>query len=69
MQLQLAQGIESRLSAEAVELLPMDANDVTEIAIPSEDRPDNFVEFWETQAIRHRDEPDNHGAHLTENRS
>jgi hypothetical protein len=47
----------------------MEANDVTEIAIPSEGGSDDFVEFWETQAIRHRDQPDDHGANLTENRS
>jgi hypothetical protein len=57
----------SGLSAEAIELLAVDANDVPKIAIPSKDGADDIVEFGEVRVIRNREKPDDHGAHLTEN--
>jgi hypothetical protein len=43
----------------------MDANDVAEIAVPSQNEEHDFVEFSEFQLIRDREEADHHGAHET----
>lgn len=51
-ELQFMQRLGPRLPAEAVELLAMDANDVSEIAVPAKNGADDFVEFWEIQVIR-----------------
>ena len=61
------QRFRTRLSAEGVELLTMDANDVTEIAIPAEDGADDLVKLREVHVIRNREKADHHGAHLAEN--
>jgi len=67
MELQFVKGFRPRLAAKAVELLPVDANDVSQIAVPAEDGSDHSVEFWEIHVIRHREKADDHGAYLTEN--
>ncbi len=69
MELQFAKRFRPRLPTEAVELLAVDANDVSEIAIPSKNGANHFVKVWEFHAIRNRNEANDHWAHLTENRS
>jgi hypothetical protein len=65
VEFQLVQGFRTRFEAKAVELLAADANDVAEIALPTVNNPDHSAEFWEFHLIRHRQETDHHGAHLT----
>jgi hypothetical protein len=43
------QRFQTRLPAEAVELLAVDTHDVSEIAVPAKNSADNFVEFWGTK--------------------
>src|SRR5688572_11523129 len=69
MQSEFVQSCGSHLSAEAVELLAVDADDVAQVAIPAENRAKDVVEIAELQPVGNRDQTDNHGAHLTENRS
>ena len=47
MQLEFVQSFGSRLSAKAVELLAVDADDVAQIAIPAENRAKDVVEIGE----------------------
>jgi hypothetical protein len=42
----------------------MDANDVAEIAIPSQNGAYDLMKFWELQMVGYRDETDDHRAHL-----
>jgi len=65
VELQLVQGFRRRFPAKAIELLTVDTNDVTEITLPAENKPDHPVEFCEFHPIRHRQEADHHRAYLT----
>jgi hypothetical protein len=52
------------LSAEAVELLPVDANDKAQITLPAQNGAKDIVEIWELHLIGDRDQADYHRAHL-----
>jgi hypothetical protein len=52
------------LSAEAVELLPVDANDKAQITLPAQNGAKNVVEIRELHLIVDRDQADHHRAHL-----
>ena len=67
MQFEFMQSFGSLLSAEAVELLAMDTNDVAQIAGPAKNCAEDVVEFRELYLVGNRDQPDDHRAHLTEN--
>jgi len=67
MQLEFVQGLRPVLPAEAVELLAVDPDDITQIAVPAEDSAKYIVELGELHVIGYGNQPDHHGAHLTEN--
>ncbi len=47
VQFEFVQGFRSRLPAEAVELLTVDADDVAQIAVPAKNRAEDVVECRE----------------------
>jgi hypothetical protein len=56
VQFEFMQRFRSRLAAEAVEFLTMDADDVARIAVPAKNRAEDVVEFgkfsWSETEIR-----------------
>ena len=64
VQLQFVKGFGLRLPAEAIELLPVDANDVAQIAARAQHGAEDIVEIWELHLIRDRDQADDHRTHL-----
>jgi hypothetical protein len=66
VELEFAEGGSPGLPAKAVELPPVDANDITQVTFPAEDGAKDSVEVVELKVIGHRDEPHYHGTHLPE---
>ena len=64
VQLQFVKGFGLRLPAEAIELLPVDANDKAQIILPAQNGAKDIVEIWELHLIGNRDQADYHRAHL-----
>ena len=59
VQLQFVKG-GLRLPAEAIELLPVDANDVAQIALPAQNGAEDIVEIGKLHLIGDRDQADDH---------
>ena len=62
---EFAQGFGSCLPPEAVELLSVNAEDVAEIALPSENGAHEVMEFGKLQVVGYREEANDHRVHLT----
>ena len=65
VKLEFMQGFGPCLPSKAVELLTVDADEVAQIAIPSENGAHDFMKFGELHVVGYLDEADDHGAHLT----
>ncbi|MBV9033591.1 MAG: hypothetical protein JO182_03770 [Acidobacteriaceae bacterium] len=65
MKFEFAQGFGSCLPPEAVELLSVNAEDVAEIALPSENGAHEVMEFGKLQVVGYREEANDHRVHLT----
>lgn len=65
VQFEFVQRFRSRLPAEAVELLTVDANDVAQVTVPAKNCTEDVVELGELQLVGDPDQADHHRAHLT----
>lgn len=62
----VVQGFRPRVQAKAIELLPVDTDDVSQIAIPTEHRPEDVVEFGQPELVRDSHDPDHHRIHVAQ---
>lgn len=65
MKLELMKCLGSGLSAKAVELLSVNAEDVAHVAAPSQHGAEHVVEFGEVHPAMDRENPNDHRADLT----
>ncbi len=65
VKLELMEGPGSGLSAKAVELLPMNAEDVAHVAAPSQRGAEHIVEVGEAHPVVDGDDPNDHRTDLT----
>ena len=69
MQLKISKRLRSCAAAEAVELLAVNANEVAEIAAPTQDGMENIMKPVEMRAVRNRYQPDNYRTNIAQNSS
>jgi hypothetical protein len=60
-------GFGARLPAKAVEFLPMDSENVSQVAAPAQHGAEDVVEIGQIHPIGDRDYPDDHRADMAKN--
>ena len=69
VQLKMSKRLRSCAASEAVELLAVNANEVAEIAAPTQDGMENIMKPVEMRAVRNRYQRDNHRTNVAQNSS
>jgi len=66
VELELVQGFRPSVPSKAIELLPVYTDDVSQIAIPAKNRPEDVVEFGQPELVRDLHHPDHHRIHVVQ---